>query len=75
MDEDKVFELPVIETMPEIKHQYMEVVSKPMDFRTIEEERINYYASITELQDDLILIFTNCIRFNGELSEYGQFAQ
>ena len=75
MDEDKLFELPVLETLPEIRHQYQEVISKPMDFRTIEEERIHYYTSITELQDDLILIFQNCIRFNSASSEYGQFAE
>lgn len=75
MDEDKLFEVPVFEAFPEIKHQYQQVVSKPMDFRTIEEERIHYYTSITELQDDLILVFSNCILFNGQMSEYGQFAQ
>lgn len=75
MDEDKLFEIPVFESFPEIKQEYLQVVSKPMDFRTIEEERIHSYYSIRELQDDLILIFQNCIRFNGASSEYGKFAQ
>lgn len=74
MDEDKIFELPVVEALPEIKHEYLQRVSRPMDFRTIEEERVNYYNSITELQDDLILTFQNCILFNGEMSAYGRFA-
>jgi Bromodomain len=75
MDEDKLFELPVVETLPELKHHYLSKISRPMDFRTIEEERIQYYSSITELQDDLICIFSNCIKFNGEMSDYAQFAQ
>ena len=35
-----------------------------MDFRTIEEERLWHYQSITELQLDLILVFSNCMTFN-----------
>ena len=51
------------------------MISNPMDFRTIEEDRIHYYSSITELQKDLTLVFGNCIKYNGTLSEFGQFAQ
>jgi len=44
-----------------------------MDFRTIEEERMHAYQSIRELQDDIILIFENCYKFNpddGGLHDY-----
>jgi hypothetical protein len=45
-----------------------------MDFRTIEEDRLQVYRNIAELQQDLILIFDNCIEFNGAASDYGEFA-
>jgi hypothetical protein len=45
-----------------------------MDFRTIEEERLQVYRNIAELQQDLILIFDNCIEFNGAATGYGEFA-
>jgi len=49
---------------------YTEVVTNPMDLRTIEEERLPTYGLISELQEDLILTFKNCCVFNGEDSEY-----
>ena len=74
VDEKKLFEVPVLESLPHIKDEYLKVVSQPMDFKTI-EERIPAYASITNLRDDLILTFQNSILFNGPESKFGQYAQ
>lgn len=73
-DKDGLFEQPVWESLPEIKDEYLEVVSNPMDFRTIEEERVKSYTSIKQLQQDLMLVFNNCIRFNGEGTQYANIA-
>lgn len=75
MDEMGIFQVPVLETYPQIADTYLERVEQPMDFRTIEEERLHYYKSIRELQDDLILTFENCKAYNGALSEYGLYAE
>ena len=37
-----------------------------MDFRTIEEERLWHYRSISELQIDLVLVFSNCMDYNDD---------
>jgi len=34
-DKESIFEIPVLELMPEISEKYFEVVSQPMDFQTI----------------------------------------
>ena len=64
MDEDQLFHTPVIEAYPELQKSYLQHIATPMDFRTIEEERLWHYQSITELQLDLILVFSNCMTFN-----------
>lgn len=74
LDEDNLFDIPVVEAYPLVAHDYSKVVSNPMDFRTIEEERLQVYRNIAELQQDLILIFDNCIEFNGLAPGYGEFA-
>jgi len=74
VDDEKLFELPVVEMHPQLKDSYLQVVANPMDFRTI-EERMGAYTSTTELQQDLMLVFQNCIRFNGESSPFGQIAK
>ncbi len=74
LDEDDLFNIPVVEAYPSVAHDYIQVVSNPMDLRTIEEERLQVYRSIAELQQDLILIFDNCIQFNGVASDYSKFA-
>jgi WD40 repeat protein len=72
LDSDNVFAIPVAEAFPEVASSYGEVIEQPMDFRTIVEERMPMYQSILELQDDLILVFRNCIQFNNDdpASEY-----
>jgi hypothetical protein len=74
LDEDNLFEIPVVESFPDVARDYSKVVSNPMDFRTIEEDRLLVYKNIVELQQDLILAFDNCIKFNGAQSEYSKFA-
>jgi len=64
MDEGGNFAIPVIEAFPEITDDYLARVPNPMDFRTIQEERLQLYHSIHELQDDLILVFSNCMNYN-----------
>jgi hypothetical protein len=75
LDSEKgAFEIPVAEAFPGIETAYRRTVTSPMDFRTIEEERLPTYESISQLQDDLMLVFGNCVRFNGEDTEYGRYA-
>ena len=63
-DVDGIFEVPVLETYPDLESAYLAIVKSPMDLRTIEEERVHEYESIKELQKDLILMFKNCCIFN-----------
>lgn len=74
LDEDGLFATPVVEQVPDLKDLYLTKIKSPMDFRTIKEERSQYYESIQELQDDIILTFRNCAMFNEPGSEYHQFA-
>jgi Bromodomain len=64
LDTEQLFWIPVAEAYPDLGDAYLAHISEPMDFRTIEEERLLYYSSITQLQDDLILVFQNCMDFN-----------
>lgn len=70
----EAFKIPVVEAFPAIKVAYRRVVKNPMDFRTIEEERLPIYESISQLQEDLILVFQNCVDFNGKDTEFGVYA-
>lgn len=69
MDDGGNFYVPVAEAFPEIADDYLAVITNPMNFRTIEEERLNVYQSISELQEDLTLIFGNCMMFNMQGSD------
>lgn len=64
LDELDIFAIPVAEAYPDAADSYLERITHPMDFRTIEEERMLYYQSISELQNDLIQIFANCMEYN-----------
>jgi len=75
IDEMKVFAVPVVESNPHLSEGYRQVISKPMDFRTIREEQLCLYDSIQMLQDDLILVFNNCIHYNGAENEFGRLAK
>ncbi|KAG7371188.1 bromodomain containing protein [Nitzschia inconspicua] len=75
LDEKDLFGTPVLEQLPGIEDEYLQVVSHPMDFRTIEEKRMIQYSTTTDLRKDLELIFHNCIKFNGPTSVFGVIAQ
>lgn len=68
LDTLELFSRPVCEAYPIIAEEYLSVVKTPMDFQTIEEERLPKYENITELQDDIMLTFRNCCVYNGEVS-------
>jgi len=75
VDEEGVFAIPVAEAYADVAYEYRGVIEAPMDFRTIEEERIPAYLSIRELQQDLVLVFHNCITFNDSESPYYALAE
>jgi hypothetical protein len=68
------FAMPVTESFPEIEEEYRRKIKTPMDFRTIEEDRLPSYAEISELQNDLIQVFDNCVAYNGPQTQYGKYA-
>lgn len=74
LDKMNLFSIPVIEAYPEISEAYSQQVKNPIDFRTIQEEKLPYYSRISQLQDDLIQVFQNCVDFNGESDDLGQYA-
>jgi len=69
-DESDLFEIPVAEAYPDAADDYLAAIPFPMDFRTIEEERLLVYCSVEELQEDLILVFGNCINYNEQDSPF-----
>jgi len=73
-DTEGLFATPVVEAFPEVADSYLSVVSEPIDFRTIEEERLPAYQDMQELQEDLIKVFRNCCVFNGEGTDYYHYA-
>ena len=68
LDTLELFSRPVCEAYPVIAEAYLSVVETPMDFQTIQDERLSKYEHISELQDDIILTFRNCCVYNGEVS-------
>lgn len=75
MDTDRIFWIPAVEAYPEIADSYNRIVAFPMDFRTIDLERLDAYESIAELQDDLILVFRNCMDFNEPETDFHNIAR
>jgi len=75
LDSENLFKTPVIEQIPQIKKEYLSVIDKPMDFRSIEDHRLSSYNEISELQDDLILIFKNCCMYNEVGSSYWEYSK
>lgn len=66
----KLFAEPVVERYPKIADAYLARIHSPMDFRTILEERVQQYQSIRQLQEDIVLVFGNCMEFNEESSVF-----
>lgn len=65
----------MVETFPQLKDHYLNVVKEPMDFRTIRDERLFEYGVIEEFHQDLLKVFHNCILYNGEDDDLGQKAR
>ena len=74
LDFNELFTCPVAEAYPEVEDAYRELIDNPMDFRTIEEERLPNYECINELREDLILVFRNCCVFNEDNDEYYDYS-
>jgi hypothetical protein len=74
LDNLNLFNTPVYVDYPDIADEYLSRVKEPMDFTTIEEQRLPEYHHMCELQDDLILTFRNCCFFNEETSEFYEHA-
>jgi hypothetical protein len=74
-DSKSFFAIPVAEQYPLDAAEYFKYVTDPMDFRTISTKRVPRYKHITELQEDLIKVFHNCILYNGETSDFFEYAQ
>ena len=61
----ETFGLPVIETSPDLKDDYLKVISKPMCLNDLEKNyQTKLYTTFEEFQIDLKLIWDNCKLFN-----------
>ena len=49
LDELQIFKIPVVEAFPTEKVAYLRKIKKPMDFRTIEEDKLHVFEEISEL--------------------------
>lgn len=55
---------------------YKRVIAKPMDFGTIKENlRKHEYKSMQQFIDDVQVVFSNCLTYNGENSQVGLMCQ
>jgi len=55
---------------------YPEIVKHPMDFGTIKDRlTTGYYKNCKEFVDDVELVFSNCILYNKETSDFGLLAK
>ena len=72
-DTDGIFHRPVVDTNPELAEHYLKKIEHPMDLQTI-RDKISSYRVISELQDDLIIMFKNCYDFNTKKSGLKEYA-
>lgn len=55
---------------------YYEVVAEPMDLGTVKNKlNMNKYRHVQEFIDDVHLVFSNCIKYNGEDSSVGKMCK
>ena len=73
-DQSKLFHKPVIDQHPEVEEAYLKKIETPMDFSTIRNERLSGYRVLSDLQNDLILVFKNCCTFNSVKSQFWNYA-
>lgn len=49
---------------------YFDIVTHPMDFSTIKKKlAYNFYADPLKFKEDVLLVFNNCYRYNGDEHE------
>ena len=74
MDTAFVFHEPVNPQLLGI-HDYFDIIKEPMDFGTIKRKlNENEYVNPAEFVHHMELVFSNCMRYNGATSAYGQLA-
>jgi len=51
-------------------HDYFDIIKNPMDFGTIKEKlKQHQYYNMQHFLEDVELVFSNCILYNGEASQ------
>jgi len=64
------FGKPVLESFPTLRSQYLALVEKPMDLRTISQKlNAGYYQSSSQMDQDVQLMFDNAFKFNSSNDE------
>lgn len=54
---------------------YLDHVERPMDFSTIKTKlQFNCYETEDEFKNDILLVYDNCIKYNGAESPLGKIA-
>ena len=57
-------------------NDYFDIITHPMDFGTIKEKLNNHgYLSMQAFLQDIELVFSNCLLYNGELSQVSQMCR
>lgn len=55
---------------------YFSVVTRPMDFSTLRSQLVaDHYGGWDDLEADVLLMFDNCMRYNGPRSAFTKAAQ
>jgi len=55
---------------------YFDVIKSPKDFSMIKSKLANnVYSNFNEFKGEMELVFSNCITYNGENSDYGVIAK
>nr|CAG8503656.1 3785_t:CDS:2 [Entrophospora candida] len=73
------YSIPFLEPVDPIKlniPDYPNIIKTPMDLGTAEKKLNNYeYKSVKNFEDDVRLIFSNCVLYNGEHHPVSQYAK
>ena len=75
LESDNIFKIQMIEQILQLKTKYLSDIDKPIDFLSIEDHRLSSYNDISELQDDLILVFKNCCMYTQVGSYYWEYSK
>ncbi|CAG8736597.1 13906_t:CDS:1, partial [Acaulospora morrowiae] len=70
---------PFLEPVDPVKYgipDYYDIIKKPMDLSTVERKLSNLeYSSVNDFANDVRLVFSNCILYNGVSHQYSVFAK